>query len=55
MNGLTVDGFAGENTLKKIAQQIEQLKVDKSPALPVFDKQTPWLSLIAAILKGLFK
>lgn len=55
MNGLTVDGYAGEKTLKKIAQQIETLKVDKSPEMPVFDKQTHWLSLIAAILKGLFK
>ena len=55
MNGLTVDGYAGENTLKKIAQQIETIRVDKSPELPAFDKQTPWLSVIAAILKGLFK
>ena len=54
-NGLTVDGFAGKKTLAKIAEKSAQLEVDKSPELPVFDKKTDWVSLITAIIRGLFK
>ena len=54
-NGLTVDGFAGDKTLAKIAEKVAQLEVDKSPELPVFDKKTDWVSLITAIIQGFFK
>ena len=54
-NGLKVDGWAGSKTLEKIKMQIQQLKIDKSPALPVFDKKAGWLNLIIAIIRGIFK
>jgi len=54
-HNLTQDGFAGGVTLAKIKSEIAKAKVDKSPALPVFDKKTDWISLITAILKGFFK
>ena len=54
-HGLTIDGWAGDNTLAKIETELEQLKVDKSPELPVFDKKAGWLDLILAIIGGIFK
>ena len=55
MNDLTVDGFAGEKTLAKISEAVQQLKVDKTPEPPVFDKKADWVSLIIAIVQGIFK
>ena len=54
-NSLIVDGWAGEKTLAKISEAVQQLKVDKSPEPPVFDKKGGWVALITAILQGLFK
>lgn len=54
-NSLTVDGFAGDKTLAKISKAVQQLKVDKSPEPPVFDKKGGWGALITAILQGWFR
>lgn len=54
-NGLNVDGVAGRKTLKLLKEKVQQLKVDKSPSPPVFDKKSGLLYLIVAILKGLLK
>ena len=54
-HNLTQDGFAGGVTLAKIKSEMAKAKVDKSPALPAFDKKTDWVSLVTAIIKGLFK
>jgi len=54
-HNLTQDGFAGGVTLAKIKSEMAKAKVDKSPALPVFDKKTDWISLITAIFKGFYK
>ena len=54
-NSLTVDGWAGEKTLAKISEAVQQIKVDKTPEPPVFDKKAGWVNLIIAIVQGIFK
>ena len=54
MNNLKVDGVAGERTLAKLAEAVQQVKVDKSPAQPVFDKKGGWVELLIALIKGFF-